>query len=46
MAGAISGAYLGIEAIPSSWRAKLENREYIEALAEKLWQIATCSEKY
>jgi len=46
MAGAISGAYLGIEAIPSKWRARLENREYIEALAEKLWQIATCSEKY
>ena len=46
MAGAISGAYLGIEAIPSKWRAKLENGEYIEALAEKLWQIATCSEKY
>jgi len=36
MAGAISGAYLGIEAIPSEWRAKLENREYIEALAENL----------
>jgi len=46
MAGAISGAYLGIEAIPSEWRAKLENREYIEALAERLWQIATCSENY
>jgi len=46
MAGAISGAYLGIEAIPSKWRAKLENKEYIEALVEKLWQIATCSEKY
>ena len=46
MAGAISGAYLGIEAIPSEWRAKLENREYIEALAEKLWQIATCSSEY
>lgn len=40
MAGAISGAYLGIEAIPSEWRAKLENREYIETLAEKLWHIA------
>ncbi|MEA1872102.1 MAG: ADP-ribosylglycohydrolase family protein [Chloroflexota bacterium] len=36
MAGAISGAYLGIEAIPSEWRARLENREYIEALAENL----------
>jgi poly(ADP-ribose) glycohydrolase ARH3 len=46
MAGAISGAYLGIEAIPSEWWAKLENREYIEALAEKLWQIATFSSKY
>jgi poly(ADP-ribose) glycohydrolase ARH3 len=40
MAGAISGAYLGIEAIPSGWRMKLENREYIEALAEKLAALA------
>lgn len=40
MAGAISGAYLGIEAIPREWRAKLESRAYIEALAEKLWQLA------
>ena len=46
MAGAISGAYLGIEAIPSKWRARLENGEYIEDLAEKLWHLATCSEKY
>jgi len=46
MAGAISGAYLAIEAIPSEWRAKLENREYIEALAEKLWQIAAFSSEY
>jgi len=43
MAGAISGAYLGIEAIPQEWRAKLENRDYIEGLAEKLWQTATVS---
>jgi poly(ADP-ribose) glycohydrolase ARH3 len=43
MAGAISGAYLGIGAIPQKWRAKLENRAYIEALAEKLWQMATFS---
>jgi poly(ADP-ribose) glycohydrolase ARH3 len=40
MAGAISGAYLGIEAIPSEWRAKLENREYVEALAENLAILA------
>ena len=36
MAGAISGAYLGVEAIPSAWRSKLENRETIEGLALKL----------
>jgi len=40
MAGAISGAYLGVEAIPQEWRAKLEGRDHIEALAEKLWQLA------
>jgi poly(ADP-ribose) glycohydrolase ARH3 len=33
MAGAISGAYLGIEVIPSTWRLKLENRPIIEKLA-------------
>jgi len=37
MTGAISGAYLGFEPIPSSWRNKLENRLYIEELAHKLW---------
>jgi len=36
MAGAISGAYLGIDAIPESWRGKLENRTYIEDLASVL----------
>jgi poly(ADP-ribose) glycohydrolase ARH3 len=41
MAGAISGAYLGVEAIPQEWRAKLESRDHIEALAEKLWQLAS-----
>jgi poly(ADP-ribose) glycohydrolase ARH3 len=46
MAGAISGAYLGIEAVPLEWRAKLESREYIEDLAEKLWQIVTSSSGY
>jgi len=44
MAGAISGAYLGIEAIPEDWKARLENRAYIEMLAEKLCQIATFSQ--
>lgn len=39
MTGAISGAYLGIESIPERWKEKLENRLYIEGLAEKLWRI-------
>jgi len=39
MACAISGAYLGIESIPQSWRQKLENRLYIEDLALKLSEI-------
>ncbi|NWF78276.1 MAG: ADP-ribosylglycohydrolase family protein [Chloroflexi bacterium] len=42
MAGAISGAYLGIDAIPPEWLAKLENKDYIESLAQKLWQLAIC----
>jgi ADP-ribosylglycohydrolase len=36
MACAISGAFLGIEAIPNSWKLKLENKEYIERLATSL----------
>jgi poly(ADP-ribose) glycohydrolase ARH3 len=36
MAGAISGAYLGLEAIPQSWRQKLEDLTYIEGLASRL----------
>ena len=39
MAGAMSGAYLGIEAIPAEWQIKLENQEYITELAERLWRI-------
>ena len=41
MAGAISGAYLGVDAIPPQWRAQLENRDYILNLANRLWQIAS-----
>lgn len=41
MAGAISGAYLGMDSIPTEWLAKLENRLYIEPLATELWQIKT-----
>jgi poly(ADP-ribose) glycohydrolase ARH3 len=39
MTGAISGAYLGVEAVPSNWRLKLENRLYIEELAAVLYDI-------
>jgi poly(ADP-ribose) glycohydrolase ARH3 len=33
MAGAVSGTYLGIKAIPKKWLDKLENRDKIEQLA-------------
>jgi len=39
MTGAIAGACYGIEDIPEEWLDSLENRDYIEGLAEKLWQI-------
>jgi len=39
MTGAISGAYHGIETIPEDWKRDLERREYIEKLAERLWEI-------
>lgn len=39
MACAISGAYLGFDAIPPEWVRKLENREYITQLAS--WLFAT-----
>lgn len=41
MAGAISGAYLGLDAIPSKWRERLENADYILNLADKLWYLAS-----
>ena len=40
MTGAISGAWLGIEAVPVEWAAKLENRAYIEELAVRLGEAA------
>jgi poly(ADP-ribose) glycohydrolase ARH3 len=39
MACAISGSYLGIDALPQSWLQKLENRTYIQELARKLTEI-------
>jgi len=46
MAGAISGAYLGLDALPGEWRAKLENKDYIETLAERLWQLTIFPREY
>jgi len=40
MAGAISGAYLGADGLPSGWLGRLENRGYISRLADRLWQTA------
>jgi len=39
MACALSGTYLGVDAIPPEWRARLENREEIEALALQLAEL-------
>jgi poly(ADP-ribose) glycohydrolase ARH3 len=38
MACAVAGAYLGVEAIPTDWLAKIENRQYIEELALALYR--------
>ncbi len=40
MAGAISGAYLGVDALPLDWQERLENRDYISQLADRLWRVA------
>lgn len=39
MACAISGAYLGIDALPQTWLQKLENRSYIQGLAVRLVEL-------
>jgi poly(ADP-ribose) glycohydrolase ARH3 len=43
MAGAISGAFLGVDAIPSAWLASLEDgphgQSYLRILAENLCQL-------
>ena len=40
MACAVSGAYLGIGAIPQAWREKIENRQHIEDLAIRLVEMS------
>jgi ADP-ribosylglycohydrolase len=36
IAGSISGAHLGIDAIPTAWVRKVEETEYLGSLAERL----------
>lgn len=43
MAGAIAGACLGVDALPSRWLDRLENRDYIADLARRLWQLASAT---
>ena len=38
IAGAISGAYNGINAIPEDWRVKVERGEDLQSVAERLFQ--------
>jgi poly(ADP-ribose) glycohydrolase ARH3 len=39
MGCALSGAYLGMEALPKEWIEKLENNLYIKDLALRLWRL-------
>lgn len=39
MVGGLLGAYLGIDAIPKNWIQKLENKDYIENLGIKLYEL-------
>lgn len=41
MAGAVSGALNGIDAIPADWRRKVEKAEYLRETARRLYQSAT-----
>ncbi len=39
--GQLAGAYYGAAGIPADWRAKLTRRDEIEALADRLYALAT-----
>ena len=38
IAGAISGAYNGLHAIPESWRSTVENAPYLHEIAANLYE--------
>lgn len=39
MTGAIAGAGHGIDAVPARWKVPVENREHLEDLGRKLWEL-------
>jgi poly(ADP-ribose) glycohydrolase ARH3 len=39
MCGAIAGACYGLEALPARWKDKVENKDMIEELAKRLWEV-------
>ncbi len=39
MTGAIAGAWWGVDGIPTDWRENLENRDYIESLGTRIWDV-------
>ncbi len=39
IAGAISGAYNGINAVPEEWRSRIEKKETLESIARQLYNI-------
>ncbi len=46
MACSISGAYLGYERIPPDWIEKIENRDLIEELSKRLYEIHPCNSRF
>ena len=43
IAGAISGAFNGLNSIPKDWRTGLENAQVIRDVGRKLWELAPAS---
>jgi len=39
--GSITGAALGLDAIPSHWRQQVEDSQYLHKMGQKLWEQAT-----
>ena len=39
--GQLGGAYYGYSDIPNSWKSKLKNRDLVEFIAKKLYEVKT-----